>query len=235
MNCMWLARKWRIQQTLWMPAAARWQAVLPSRLLDRPAISPRFLPAGYWVKGGWCCFCWKRARYRGRACPEAWHGKDFSGLKVFFFLGCSFSLVEITSKAGETLGKLLSFILLFFLKKKNQLTLRQQIGNNECKSIPQHVQMHFVAWKLSSSSDELSASDSSALTICNLLNILTSHRGYYSSAFFPLLYSSNRYCNLNAVGWGLKEILAGSMLCSIFLWQQRGREWIAWFFLSPLW
>lgn len=80
--------------------------------------------------------------------------------------------------------------------------------------------MYFLAWKLNRSSVELSVFDSRALTICNLLNILTSHCGYCSSALFPLLCSWNPYCSLNAVGLGLKEILAGSMLCSILLPQQ---------------
>lgn len=46
--------------------------------------------------------------------------------------------------------------------------------------------------------------------------------------FFSLFYSWNSYCNLNAVGLGLKEMLAGSMLCTIFLWQQKEGEWIVW-------
>lgn len=82
-------------------------------------------------------------------------------------------------------------------------------------------------------SSELLASDSRALTICNLLNILMSHRGYYSSVvfffFFSLFYSWNSYCNLNAIGLGLKEILAGSVLRTIFLWQQKEGEWMVWF------
>lgn len=46
--------------------------------------------------------------------------------------------------------------------------------------------------------------------------------------FFSLFYSWNSYCNLNAVGLGLKEMLAGSVLCTIFLWQQKEGEWIVW-------
>ena len=146
--------------------------------------------------------------------------------RMFFFSG--WNTQESKWNIGIREGKLLSLVHIFF-----NLTLCQQIGNNECKSIPQHLQMHFVAWKLSRSSDELSASDSRALTVCNLVNILMSHRGYYSSAFFPLLYSSNPCCSLNGVGLELKGILAGSVLCSIFFWQQRGRKRIVRSFSPP--
>lgn len=153
-------------------------------------------------------------------------------LVVCSFLGCSFSLAEISSKASETSTPMrdsywVSYLFFFFLN----LSLHQHTGNNECKSIPQHVQICICCLEAElGRSSELSASDSRALTICNLLNILMSHRGYYSSVgFFSLFYSRSSYCNLNAVGLGLKEMLAGSMLCTIFLWQQKEGEWIVWF------
>lgn len=75
MNWMWLGRKWRIQQKLWMPAAMWCQAVLPSGLLDRTALSPHFLPAGYGVKGGKLFLLeassvQRPCLYRGKACES---------------------------------------------------------------------------------------------------------------------------------------------------------------------
>lgn len=72
--------------------------MLPGRFLDRPAISLCFLLEGCWLKGGWCCFCWNTLGTAALLVQR--HGIEsywFAG-----FLGCSFSLVEISSKAGET-------------------------------------------------------------------------------------------------------------------------------------
>lgn len=62
-------------------------------------------------------------------------------LVVCSFLGCSFSLVEISSKASETWAPMRDSYWVAYLVCFFYLSLHQHIGNSECKSIPQHKQM----------------------------------------------------------------------------------------------